>query len=208
MKQFKTNQEAFWAGEFGDNYIIRNSKKNIPTPPINFFSNVFRHTNNINSVIELGSNIGLNLHAIKTLLPKVELSAVEINKKAVEELRKITGLKVYHSSIFDFIPDYSRDFVFTKGVLIHLNPECLGSVYELMHILTKKYMCVAEYYNPTPIEVPYHGYKKKLFKRDFAGDLLDKYGDLELIDYGFTYHRDKYFPERDDLNWFLLKKAE
>jgi len=44
-----------------------------------------------------------------------------------------------------------------------------------------------------------------LFKRDFAGEMLDRFKDLELLDYGFVYHRDNNFPQ-DDLNWFLLRK--
>ena len=34
---------------------------------------------------------------------------------------------------------------------------------------------------------------------------MKKYNDLDLVDYGFIYHRDKNFPQ-DDLNWFLLEK--
>ncbi len=51
------------------------------------------------------------------------------------------------------------------------------------------------------------GYKEKLFKRDFAGELLDTFSDLQLLDYGFllSHHRDPNFPH-DDGTWFLLKK--
>jgi spore coat polysaccharide biosynthesis protein SpsF len=45
-----------------------------------------------------------------------------------------------------------------------------------------------------------------LFKRDFAGDLLDRFPGLVLVDYGFVYHRDKAFPQ-DDMTWFLLEKC-
>ena len=34
---------------------------------------------------------------------------------------------------------------------------------------------------------------------------MDKYDDLQLIDYGFAYHRDNNFYQ-DDITWFLLKK--
>jgi hypothetical protein len=44
-----------------------------------------------------------------------------------------------------------------------------------------------------------------LYKRDFAGEMLDRYPDLQLVDYGFSYHRDQNFPQ-DDANWFLLEK--
>ena len=52
--------------------------------------------------------------------------------------------------------------------------------------------------------VNYRGHDNRLFKRDFAGELIDKFG-LKLRDYGFLYHRDNYFPQ-DDLTWFLLEK--
>ena len=35
--------------------------------------------------------------------------------------------------------------------------------------------------------------------------VIDKYN-LRLVDYGFLYHRDSYFP-RDDSTWFLLEKC-
>lgn len=37
--------------------------------------------------------------------------------------------------------------------------------------------------------------------------MLDKFSDLELIDYGFIYHRDNNFS-LDDMNWFLLQKKK
>ena len=64
---------------------------------------------------------------------------------------------------------------------------------------------IAEYYNPTPVEVKYRGHDGRLFKRDFAGEMLDRFPDLKLVDYGFNYHRDHNFPQ-DDGNWFLLEK--
>ena len=56
-----------------------------------------------------------------------------------------------------------------------------------------------------PIEVAYRGHRNRLFKRDFAGELLDRQDDLGLLDYGFVYHRDPVFPQHDT-TWFLLEK--
>ena len=67
------------------------------------------------------------------------------------------------------------------------------------------HILIAEYYNPAPVEVSYRGNSGKLFKRDFAGEMLDRYADLHLLDYGFGYHRDPQFPV-DDITWFLLEK--
>jgi hypothetical protein len=46
-----------------------------------------------------------------------------------------------------------------------------------------------------------------LFKRDFAGEILNKYQDIKLVDYGFVYRHDNAFP-LDDVTWFLLKRDE
>ena len=46
----------------------------------------------------------------------------------------------------------------------------------------------------------------KLFKRDFAGEFLDRFADVRLVDYGFAYHRDPNF-QQDDISWFLLEKS-
>lgn len=208
MTNFKTEQENFWAESFGNEYIDRNANINLVSANLALFSQIFRQTQRIDSVIEFGSNIGLNLLAISQLLPEAQLSAVEINQKAVDQMAKIGGGKVniYTQSILDFQVDFQRNFVLIKGVLIHINPEYLNQVYDLLYQTSNNYICICEYYNPTPVEVSYRGHQGKLFKRDFAGEIMDKFNDLELIDYGFVYHRDYQFPQ-DDMNWFLLKKS-
>lgn len=203
---YKTEQENFWAGEFGNEYINRNNDLQIIAGNISVFSKIFDRTNNIKSVIEFGSNIGNNLKAIKSLIPDVELSAIEINENAIEILKKEQQIKVYAQSILDFEPDYKRDLAFIRGVLIHINPDQLQNVYEKLYNSSNKYIIIAEYYNQTPVSIPYRGHSERLFKRDFAGEMLDKYPDLELIDYGFSYYRDNNYPEQDDITWFLLKK--
>ena len=55
--------------------------------------------------------------------------------------------------------------------------------------------------------IEYRGNQEKLFKRDFAGEILDTYSNIELKDYGFSYRRDQAFPQ-DDITWFLLEKIE
>lgn len=205
MTDFKTEQEQFWAGGFGDEYAERNKSARLMSSNVAMFSEILAHTLSVRSVIEFGANIGFNLHAIKQILPEVELSAVEINSKAVTELERLAKVKVYNKSILEFSPDYLRDFVLIKGVLIHINPGELSRVYSLLHQSSSRYICVAEYYNPSPVEVNYRGHKDKLFKRDFAGEMLDMFKDLQLLNYGFIYHRDNNFPQ-DDITWFLLEK--
>lgn len=88
INAFQTEQEDFWAGEFGNEYIDRNKHPEIFSAYVYVWSKVINTTSNIKSVIEFGSNIGFNLKAIHTLLPTAKLSCVEINKKAVTYLKK------------------------------------------------------------------------------------------------------------------------
>ena len=204
--EYKTEQEKFWSSqEWGDAYIERNSYDRVKNN-VQFFSKILERTSNIKSIIEFGANIGLNLIALKQLLPDAKYSALEINQNACKELKKLNFIdNIYNQSFFDYETSNAKDFVFTKVVLIHIHPEYLNVVYEKLYDSSNKYILIAEYYNPTPVEINYRGYEGKLFKRDFAGDMIDRYNDLELIDYGFAYRRDNNFHQ-DDITWFLLKK--
>jgi len=202
---YKTEQEEFWAGEFGDNYIDRNNGNSIVANNTFSFAKIFRNTSRIKSAIEFGANIGLNLRALKNLFPNIELNAIEINKKASDILKE-HNINVYNTSILDYIEKKQYDLALIKGVLIHINPDSLQAVYEKLYNSSSKYICISEYYNPTPVTISYRGNENRLFKRDFAGEMLDKYKNLKLIDYGFEYHRDQNNPQ-GDLTWFLLEKT-
>jgi pseudaminic acid biosynthesis-associated methylase len=207
MADFQTEQEAFWAGQFGNDYIARNNPENGVAGQIARFAKIIERTQGVNEILELGANIGMNAMALKALLPRCKFGAVEINAKAVEQLRLIENVKAFLGSIFDFTPQQLGlyDMTFTSGVLIHINPEFLPEVYRRLYECSRKYVTVIEYYNPAPVEVSYRGHGERLFKRDFAGDLMERYPDLKLVDYGFCYRRDPNFPA-DDTTWFLMEK--
>jgi pseudaminic acid biosynthesis-associated methylase len=203
--RFKTEQEVFWSGEFGDNYIDRNRSKELLSANTSLFASILSSSGKIDSILEFGCNIGMNLESIKSLLPEVKLSGIEINKKAISKIKNLEQIEVFHDSILEIEMDRSFDLTLIKTVLIHINPEELDKVYSRLYKFSNKYICIAEYYSPSPVEVNYRGHSDKLFKRDFAGELMRKYPDLDLIDYGFIYHNDPVFPQ-DDINWFLLMK--
>ena len=204
-KSHETAQEAFWAGGFGTEYINRNGDTAALAGRTHLWSTILGRASGIGSAAEFGANIGLNIHALGRLLPAAELSAIEINAEAVGQLRRIEGLGVHHGSILEPQLERAHDLVFTVGVLIHINPEVLPAVYDNLHAASRRYIVLAEYYNPRPVAIPYRGHEDRLFKRDFAGDMLDRFDDLKLVDYGFCYHRDAHFP-MDDITWFLLEK--
>ncbi|WP_293060548.1 MULTISPECIES: pseudaminic acid biosynthesis-associated methylase [unclassified Moorena] len=126
-------------------------------------------------------------------------------KSRIKLFKYYKNIHTYAQYILDFWPTQKYDFVLIKGVLIHINPDKLAQVYRLLYESSNRYICISEYYNPTPVELNYRGHQGKLFKRDFAGELMDQFDDLRLLDYGFVYHRDNQFPQ-DDTTWFLLEK--
>jgi pseudaminic acid biosynthesis-associated methylase len=206
--EFKTEQETFWAGSFGNEYIQRNQGDALLASNLNFFSTALRTACGVKSCIEFGANIGMNLKAMKLLYPAVELHGIEINTGASNELaRVIPASNVVNSSILDFAPLRTWDLVLIKGVLIHINPASLLSVYDKLVASCARYLLVAEYYNPTPIAIPYRGHNDRLFKRDFAGEILERHSKMRLLDYGFAYRRDPCFPQ-DDITWFLMERND
>lgn len=205
-----TPQEEFWSSDFGDQYSKRNVGSEILASNLSFFANIFGRIPKIDSVIEFGSNIGLNLMALKLLYPSQSQIAIEINESAAKKLQDLMpNVKVFNTSISNFdqseLSAGSCDLVLIKGVLMHINPDQLNMVYKKLYQSTHKYILICEYYNPTPDVVKYQGHSDRLFRRDFAGEMLDQYRDLTLVDYGFVYHRDPSFPQ-DDISWFLLIK--
>lgn len=205
-ESFRTDQEAFWAGEFGTQYIDRNQGDALLAANLDFFAKALRGVQAADSCVEFGANIGMNLRALKLLYPRQQQYAVEINADAVAQLRHtLPTVQVHHGSILEFLPDRSFDLVLIKGVLIHINPEALGEVYDKLAQACGRYLLVAEYYNPSPVAIPYRGHSDRLFKRDFAGEIMDRHPTMKLVDYGFAYRRDPRFPQ-DDITWFLLEK--
>ena len=75
-----------------------------------------------------------------------------------------------------------------------------------MFELSSKYILTIEYYNPKPVAIDYRGHSERLFKRDFAGEILDAYPEMKLLDYGFLYDRESIHKRVGSTNWFLLEK--
>lgn len=205
---FKTEQEAFWAGDFGTEYIQRNRGDALLASNLDFFTKALHGTRGLKSCIEFGANIGMNLKALNLLHPGIDAHAIEINAEAAKQLGTvIPPAHVYNTSIIDFTPTRHWDLALIKGVLIHINPEVLPQVYDKLVASTRRYLMVAEYYNPAPVAIPYRGHSDRLFKRDFAGEIMDSHPQLQLVDYGFAYRRDPNFPQ-DDITWFLMEKKQ
>lgn len=203
---YRTDQEVFWAGQFGTDYIGRNNSAELLASNLEFFARALRHAGRIGSCVEFGANIGMNLRALKLLYPALQAHGIEINPDAARQLAEFVGAgNVYEGSIFDAPTDPQADLSLIKGVLIHINPERLPETYDKLYAASRRWVLVCEYYNPSPVAIPYRGHSDRLFKRDFAGEMLDRFPGLALVDYGFAYRRDPAFPQ-DDITWFLMEK--
>jgi pseudaminic acid biosynthesis-associated methylase len=199
-----SDQEEFWKGQFGLAYTDRNSTADYFADNAQALSIEIKSMKRpITRALELGANRGLNIEALKFLLPKTEFTAVEINAYAAEILEK-TGARVFNQSMIDFVPKEKYDLVLIRGVLIHLNPELLSKAYEVIAEAGSKYVLISEYYNPVPVAVEYRGEVNRLFKRDFAGEFMKAHNEFKLLDYGFHYHGGSY--QGDDQTWFLLQR--
>jgi len=203
----------FWRGSFGDGYsdrcrgdaLIKNNEALFRKALLPMF-----HTTPMR-IIEFGANIGLNIHALRRIGPfsTCEFSAVEPNEKAAEELRKIDGVNVYQTAMQDTDAPWGGgyDLALTRGVLIHVPPGDLAQAYAAIHRATRRYILLAEYHSVKPVEVEYRGHGGRLWKRDFAAEMLDLFPDLCVINYGFAWHRDPYAPQ-DDITFILMERNQ
>jgi pseudaminic acid biosynthesis-associated methylase len=196
----KRNEE-FWKGDFGNEYAKRNVGK--VEANIALFARIMTMTDGVESVLELGCGTGQNLQALHTIMPSLTLIGVEINEAAARACK--VG-EIHQRSILDPALQVTCDMAMTKGLLIHIPPEELPAVYRRLYTSARRYILVAEYYSPTRVEVPYRGHAGTLWKADFAGELMDAYSDLRLVDVGFAYHRSP-FPQ-DDVTWMLLERRD
>jgi spore coat polysaccharide biosynthesis protein SpsF len=199
-----TEQADFWGGSFGDDYIGRNDSSELLASNLSLFAQVLSHCDELpKSFLELGANIGMNYEAVSLLSPNCDFFGVEVNQKAFDVLvsKGARGAKV---PLEDFSTSEKFEFVFTKGVLIHLNPDSLIDVYKKMGEFSSKFVFICEYFNPTPLSITYRGNENKLFKRDFGGEFLSHNSDFYLVAGGFASNRGA-FPQ-DNLNWELFKR--
>jgi spore coat polysaccharide biosynthesis protein SpsF len=200
--------DAFWRGAFGDEYTERNVSAALVEANRRFFMRALARAGVVDSVLELGANRALNLVALKMIRPKIAMQAVEINRNASLLCANVIGQEnVVNASILDAVADLREaDLVLSKGVLIHIDPTQLPATYDVIASRARKFVLMCEYYSPTPAVITYRGFEDRLFKRDFAGEFLDRHRSFVLIDYGFAYHRDTVAPQ-DDLTWFLMENT-
>jgi pseudaminic acid biosynthesis-associated methylase len=166
--------------------------------------------NEINSIADVGSNIGRNISFLKQILPIASYYAYDINHQALEILKEtFPDVSTKCSSLLDLEEntDSKVDFVFTSQVLIHIDPKNLESAMRGIYSLSRRYILIAEYFNRTPTSIEYRGEKDVLFKRDFGGMFLDLFP-AKCLDYGFLWGREYDLAGFDDVTYWLFERLD
>jgi spore coat polysaccharide biosynthesis protein SpsF len=201
-----------WRGEFGARYMERNR---VTGESVGQAATAFGRIvdaagiRDVSSVLEVGANVGINLHGLRRVLsPDVQLTALEPNPAAAARLREDDelGLERVIEGRADGIdaPDDAFDLVFTNGVLIHIPPAGLAPAMREICRVARRFVLCSEYFSHAPVEVPYHGQDGMLWKRDFGSAYLEVCPALSPRAYGFLWQRE--LPLFDNLNWWVFEK--
>lgn len=194
-------QEELWRGEFGDAYVERNlaaGKRRLP-----FWRDLLAEYP-VERVLEVGCNVGGNLCCLAALLPAHQLFGVDVNQKALQELRKnLTDVNALRYGARELpFRDSWFDLVFTSGVLIHQPSGTLPLVMAEVVRCSRRYVLCCEYYAAETTEVLYRGQRGALFKRDFGALYGQQFPELALRKQGFLS------PEQgwDNVTYWMFEK--
>ena len=193
--------ESLWSGKFGDAYIERNRPEgNIGEP---FWRKVFAEFD-AQTVLEVGCNIGVNLRCIAALRTPQQVYGIDINRKALKELRTtLPDVNAIWSPGRE-LPFRDRwfDLVFTMGVLIHQPESTLPLVMAEIVRCSRRYVLCGEYFAEETTEVPYRDQSGALFKRDYGRIYQELFPSLRLLRRGFL-GRDEGW---DDITYWIFEK--
>jgi ubiquinone/menaquinone biosynthesis C-methylase UbiE len=151
------------------------------------------------SVLEFGSNCGVNLYALYKMNPKMELSGIDINLQSIEYGKKYfknRGISAITLSsgdeqFLEGIDDGRYDLVFTSSVLRYISPAKIEDVLRHLYRISKRTIILWEPVstNQTKSELiglEWHHNFSHLIDRIIAKD--DEYTDEKIIDEGVNLH--------------------
>ncbi len=193
--------EELWSGEFGDDYTERNRAAGAARA--SFWEMIFSQLQ-IRNVLEVGCNLGANLEWIAANMLTQQVYGVDINVKALEELRRrLPRVNALWTPARE-LPFRDRwfDLVFTMGVLIHQPESTLPLVMAEMVRCSRRYILCGEYFAEQTTEVPYRGQSGALFKRNYGRLFQELFPELVLRHQGFL-GRDQGW---DDVTYWLFEK--
>ena len=140
-----TEQLSYWTGYWGDEYLKYNDH-NIESF-IPFWREILSNTDYVDSILEVGCNIGMNLSTINIVYPDIELTGIEPFKGAVEIAReRLPEANIIQGNGFELpFDDNSFDFSCSLGVMIHIAKEHLQMYIDELIRVSKRYILIYEY---------------------------------------------------------------
>jgi pseudaminic acid biosynthesis-associated methylase len=196
-----TRLEQLWAGDFGDAYVDRN--RSAGDVRNEFWKSLLQELP-VESVLEIGCNLGQNLKWIGQSIDPGRVFGIDINAKALAELRKNeSGINAIWCPARD-LPFRDRwfDLVFTMGVLIHQPESTLPLVMAEIVRCSRRYVLCGEYFAEQATEVPYREQEGALFKRNYGRIYQELFPELKLVKQGFM-GRDMGW---DDITYWVFEK--
>lgn len=193
--------ENLWAGSFGDAYVKRNADAGDGRDL--FWSGILERYP-LRNALEVGCNVGANLHWIARHLGPKQTYGVDVNEGALEILHgRLPGVNAISSPARD-LPFRDRwfDMAFTCGVLIHQPESTLPLVMSEIVRVSRRYVLAVEYHAAEITEVPYRRRRGVLFKRDYRRRYQELFPELELVEEGFL-GRDQGW---DNATWCLFSR--
>ncbi len=193
--------ESLWQGGFGDAYTSRNAGAGTSREP---FWRKLLEGRPIQTVLEVGCNLGANLRWLSAILPGRQVYGLDVNESALRKVRQdFPDVNAVWSKARELpFRDRFFDLTFTCGVLIHQPPESLSYVMSEIVRCSGRYVLAAEYFAETMTEVPYRGQTGALFKANYGGLYLKNHPELRLVAEGYL-GKDQGW---DDVTWWLLEK--
>lgn len=195
--------EQLWAGDFGDDYVQRNADAERGRE--GFWAEILDRLGPA-TALEVGCNVGGNLRWLADALGPENVAGIDVNERALGTLReRLPGVDA-RKAVARALPfeDGSFDLAFTMGVLIHQPTEDLRDVMAEIVRCSQRWVLCGEYYDASEVEVPYHGERGALFRRDYGALYADAFPELRLAATGFLGRG----PESswDDVTWWAFEK--
>lgn len=192
---------SLWTGDFGDAYTKRNLDADTDHRATVLRGILPRH---IDSILEVGANIGANLNAIATFR-NIEMFACEPNDLARKHIKiEADHVTADFASKLSF-PDGVADLVMTIGVLIHVGADALLPSMREIYRCSRRFILVGEYFAPDERAMPYRGQDEALWLRDYGGLFIDSFPDLRCLSCTFAWKR---MTGLDNITFWLLEKTD
>jgi pseudaminic acid biosynthesis-associated methylase len=195
--------EALWAGEFGDDYVVRNRAAGEGRRP---FWEARLAALGFGSALEVGCNVGGNLVWLAELIGAENVAGVDVNERALEILReRVPGIDVRRAAARELpFEDGAFELAFTTGVLIHQPPDELPQVMDEIVRCSRRYVLCGEYRADDLEEVPYRGQEGALFRHDYGRLYQERHPSLRLVEEGFLPRSEGVW---DDITYWVFEKA-